>query len=566
VSREGRAAWALAGVSALLGALHTWLFFGWDTARQDPAGWPLLPAGMVLLAVLGAVIVGRHPRHRVGWLFSVFALCVAVGGPLAVTTTLLHTGEWSAPYAVQVVLLWAYMLMDLPAPVTALTLMFLLFPDGRLLSRRWRVAAWAPVVSFAAAAVLIVSAVRPSHGASEELVRDASAHLDAAYVVVALTFVVESILAAVAVFLRLRRARGEERQQLRWLAAAAAFVVVGFVIALFVPDTGSDLGRWLRVLPLHVATVCVPVAAGLAILRYRLYDIDVVLNRAIVLATLTAAVALGYVGVVVTIGEVVGAQADGRFWPALLATAVVAFASQPLRRRLLRLADRLVYGVRAAPYVALAEFSRSLESSATTEEWLPQVAEAVGRAVRAARASVVLEVPGRPALGATWPVEARPVADDDVVFVVKDRDERLGHIGLRTGQPLSPASVRLVEDLARQVALAMRNARLEAELSSRVDQLAQRTEELEASRRRLVAARDGERERLAQELQRTVIPHLARMPADLAALSATVGTAPAAAVAALADHGRAATAALEQLRLLSRGLVPDDAVPQQRQL
>ena len=112
-----------------------------------------------------------------------------------------------------------------------------------------------------------------------------------------------------------------------------------------------------------LAYIFFSVTVGVAIFRYRLYDIDVILNRAIVLGTLAVFVSVGYIVVVVAIGAVlqaVGAPGSPLYWPSLVATALVAVAFQPVRRHVLRLADRLVYGTRAAPYEALATLGRRL--------------------------------------------------------------------------------------------------------------------------------------------------------------------------------------------------------------
>ena len=128
----------------------------------------------------------------------------------------------------------------------------------------------------------------------------------------------------------------------------------------------SGLGNWLRVLPLHLGFVSVILAAGLAILRYRLYDLDIVVSRAILVATATAFVAAGYVLLVVGIGRLLPTPVRGSFWPSLLATAVVALAFQPLRLWAVRLADRIAYGPRAVPYEALASFARMVTPGGIT--------------------------------------------------------------------------------------------------------------------------------------------------------------------------------------------------------
>ena len=220
------------------------------------------------------------------------------------------------------------------------------------------------------------------------------------------------VLGAISIFKRLRVARGEARQQLRWLAAGAVVVAALFVLTF----TGALVlarGSTLIYLVLYLAYIFVFVAVGIAILRYRLYDIDVILSRAIVLAVLAVFVTVGYIAVVVAIGSVltVVGSADNPesalFWPSLVATALIATAFQPLRRHVLRLADRLVYGRRAVPYEALADLSRELADRPTRESLPARVAEATGRAVGAASAVAIVGAPGASMTRGTWQRDKR---------------------------------------------------------------------------------------------------------------------------------------------------------------
>jgi hypothetical protein len=324
---------------------------------------------------------------------------------------------------------------------------------------------------------------------------------------------------------------------------------------------GDVVDDRLRTLPLHLAVVAVPIAAGLAVLRYRLYDIDVVLNRAIVLTVLTAFVAAGYVVVVVAIGWLVGAQAQGRFWPSLLATATIALAFQPVRRRVLRFADRLVYGPRAAPYEALADFSAGLDRAPSPGELTWRLAHGVGLAVGAGQVVVELELPDLAEAGASWTRDrpGRTSSGVETRVALRDRNDHVGWISVVTDSPLTADRRRLVEHLAHQAAAALRNAHLEAELSARVAELSRQAEELQRARRDLLAARDGERARLAMALDRRVVSHLATLPADLARLSVLVEQAPGDTAQVLGRHLEEVGRALEELRELTRGLAPGPA-------
>ena len=161
------------------------------------------------------------------------------------------------------------------------------------------------------------------------------------------------------------------------------FLAIGVVVILVVPRILGEEGTWLAGLPLRLAQLAVPLCVAVAVLRHRLLEIDLIVNRALMVALATGLAAIGYVFVVVVVGSAVGGGAGG-FWPSLIATALVAMAFQPLRRRVVRLADRLAFGAAAAPYEALADFSRRLGDRPDPAALLPAVAEAAAHAVNAA--------------------------------------------------------------------------------------------------------------------------------------------------------------------------------------
>lgn len=562
---RARLAWGLAALTVVLAGVHTWLFFGWAAVRQASSGWPVLTTGAVLMAGLGALIVTRVPGHRIGWLFVLGGISLAMGAPLDAYAFMLRADGYVAPASLERILAWQITLFDLAVPGTLLVLTFLLFPDGSLPTRRWRPLLWAVVATLTLFVLVVVANVRPLHLYEEATAETMAPYAPVVYGVLVIAILLEVFIAAVSVFVRLRRAEGEERQQLLWICSASFFVALGLAIAIGVEPLGLGdvIDDRLRTLPLHLAVVAVPVAAGLAVLRYRLYDIDVVLNRAIVLTVLTAFVAAGYVAVVVAIGWLVGAQAQGRFWPSLLATATVALAFQPVRRGVLRFADRLVYGPRAAPYEALADFSAGLDRAPSPGEVTSRLAEGIGPAVGAQQVLVELDLPDLAEAGATWTRDrpGRTSSRIEARVTLRDRNDHVGWISVVTDSPLTTDRRRLVEHLAHQAAAALRNAHLEAELSAGVAELSRQGEELQQARRDLLAARDGERARLAIALDRRVVSHLVTLPTDLGRIAILVEEAPGETAQVLGRHLEEVGRALEELRVLTRGLTPGTAEP-----
>jgi signal transduction histidine kinase len=516
-------------------------------------GWPLSPLAGTGYAVMGALIISRYPRHRLGWLLSGASLLSVTLAAEAYSMWVLDGGGPGSPSWAHVAA-WAGPLLGWPA-FTAQIFVFLLAPDGHLASRRWRWAAWVA----AAGLVLHTLGTLSVHPGEVVVGEDfGNRALSLPLLTVGWVLVAVALIASVvSLVVRLRRAEGDERLQLLWIASAAALLALGVVCILAIPRIQGEEGTWLAALPLRVAQAAVPVCVAIAVLRHRLIAIDLVLNRALVFALATGLVAVGYVAVVVLVGLAVDGRTDG-FWPSLVATAVVALAFQPLRRRVVRLADRLAFGAAAAPYEALAELSRRLGESPDPADLLPAVADAAGRAVNARHVRAKLDVEAGPDEVATWSSQSAGAVDGERVDVpVVDRGERLGSIEvtMSPGHALRPVGRRLLLDLAEQASLAFRSARLAAELSGEVERLGRRTGDLADSRRRLIHAGDAERSRLERAIDRQVVPYLAPLPDRLDRL-ALADASPTERADGLTSLQASLDSALVALREITRGVFP----------
>jgi signal transduction histidine kinase len=561
---RARIAWAVVALATLAGILDTVFTAAHRSLLSEAAwadhGWPLAPLAGVGCALMGALIISRYPGQPLGWLLCAASLLSVTLAADAYSVWVLDGAGPGSPEWAHVAA-WASPLLGWPA-FTALILTFLIAPDGHLPAPRWRWVLWVTLAGLGlhTLGTLTVHPGEVVYGQNHGH-RSVSGPLLNAGVTLVTAGLVAS---AVSVALRLRTARDDERRQLLWLASSAGFLAFGVVVIIMVPVVQGVEGTWLAALPLRLAQLAVPLCVAVAVLRHRLFQIDVIVNRALLLALATGLVAAGYVLAVVVIGFAVGAGTGG-FWPSLLATAVVALAFQPLRRRVVRLADRLAFGAAAAPYEALADFSRRLGDSPDPTDLLPAVADAAGRAVRAGRVTVLLHVGAGPDRIAVWPpsgADAPPAPDPAATgrtVPVVDRAERLGDITVEmpAGRPLRAGEDRLLADLADQAGLAFRNARLAAELSEQVTQLARHTHELAESRRRLISAGDAERSRLERAIARQVILHLTALPDRLRGLSAVDHRGAVALDAArLQPLVDTLTAALEELRELTRGVFP----------
>ena len=551
-------AWSLALVSALGVIADTLLVSAYgsllSTHTMGIHGWPFVDLAGLGCSVLGAVIVMTYPRHLIGWLLTI------VGVTTSLSLVLESYSHWvideGGPGSTSAGQLAACFALGLGGPfaLSVLGVIFLTVPDGELVSRRWRPVAWAACLGYALslAGLLItppaqiVSKADATSGISPgELLSSIGILLTAAALVIGV----------VSMVVRLRRSQGEARQQLRWVVSAAAFVATALTAILLDQSLSSDGSQSpVTSIPLYVSYVALIASIAISVLRFRLYDLDIIISRAVALACATAFVTAAYVVAVVAVGDRLDGEAES-FGLSLAITAVVSLAFQPLRRWVVRLADRLAYGRRAQPYDALAEFSRRAGESPAPHELLPAVAEAAGLASSALESTVRLDLPDGAHRSASWTPRAagRGSPGDWFEIPVADRAGEVGtiRVQLPATRNLRRHEERLLRDIAGQAAVAFRNVRLEVALGAHVQQLHQQTEELTASRGRLIRASDSERHRLELSISHEVLSRLRDLRDNLAGVS-DGGPTPEQAAAFVTD----ATTALESLRDLTKGLHP----------
>ncbi len=310
-----------------------------------------------------------------------------------------------------------------------------------------------------------------------------------------------------------------------------------------------------------------PVAAGIAIFKYRLYDIDVVISKTIVYGSLAAFITLVYVLIVVGIGSLgsgfgrAGSRPD--LGLSILATAVVAVAFQPVRERAQRLANRLVFGKRATPYEALSEFAGRMGGTYATEDALPRMAQVLAEGTGAARAVVWLKDGAELAVGACWPADGAPpgrvgfaggaaptITGTNRVALVYHQGEALGALSVakRPGENLTPVEDKLMSDLAAQAGLLLHNIGLTQQLQARLT-------ELRASRLRIVAVADDQRRRIERDIHDPQ-QHLLAIAGKLALAESVAGQDDERERALVAQLKAETSGALETLRELARGIYP----------
>jgi len=289
----------------------------------------------------------------------------------------------------------------------------------------------------------------------------------------------------------------------------------------------------------------------------RPFDIDVVVNRTVVYGSLAAFITIVYLAIVVGAGSLLGTGDEPNVGLQVAATAVVAVAFQPVRQRVQRLANRLVFGERATPYEVMTDFAERISGALSLEDALPQMADAAARGVGATSATIRLFLPDGSERAVTSPPDGQTTGDTRSVDVMHG-GERVGSLSVtkRSGEAITPAEEGLLSDVAAQAGLALRNVRLTLELEERVQQIELQAEQLRRSRQRLVTARDVQRRRLERDVREGAQRQLERIGGRLRDALALLEESGERAVELLEQIETETALALDRLRDLARGIFP----------
>ena len=530
---------------------------------------------IVLLALfgwlaVGTLIVSRQPTNWAGWLFLI------TGSPLpllAVAQQLVIHAVKVDPGSVPALDALAFYGEYGIYPMAVVPLLFLLYPDGHPPSRRWR---WA-VAGLVGGTVFAVLGFLFRPGPFNAYLGDgilyvnpigidALAEIGSAMITIgAVIALVSAFSTVIAVRQRFKRSRGDERQQMRWLAyvaslAGAFFVlqwILGFIGELFAPDPNAPVFNILFALTAFTVVLGVPLAYVVAILRHGLWDLDVVVKKTVQYGVLVALFTLLAVVVVALVPVLfVGAGTDFDVVPILIAAGVLAIGFQLIRGRTQRWANRIVYGRRSTPYEVLSAFSERVGETYSTEDVLPRMAQLLGEATGARVARVWLRIGTVMRAEASWPDgadvarevevngEELPAFGGDRAFEVRHQAELLGALTVTEApdDPMTPSKERLVRDMAAQAGLVLRNVRL--------------IEDLRESRRRIVAAQDARAKKLERDIHDGAQQQLVALQVKQRLTDSMVDRDPAKAHELLRQLQADTAATLDDLRDLARGIYP----------
>jgi len=499
--RFGRAA-AASAVAATVGLWALGLVLG--AANGHPAS--AVPGfGAVVFSVVGALVVWQRPGNRLGTLFCVggVLLTVLMAGGIYGRYTASHPAS-GLPGGMFVS--WVANVAALPSIGLFAAVVPQLFPDGRALSRRWRPALWAAWAFIAFATV--GNAFTPQElesvpGRQNPYAITGLRGLWSAMIAVSAPLGLVALVAGlVTLILRWRRSTGDERQQLKWFLLGISLLPVPLLLHDAVPALANAM--------LSLAFVAIPVLLGVAIFRHRLYDLDLVVRRAVAYVVVSALIASMYLAVVAVVEAAVGRNAT--LTEHVVAAVAAAAAFQPLRGLVQRSVDRIFYGDRLRPYEAMNRIGRQLEHALVPDTVLPGVVSAVTEALRVPYAAVELA-----ADDGSWSVAAEHGRRVGAVeeFPMTYQAELVGRLLISpraSGQQLDQSDRQLVADLARQVGVAAHAVRA--------------TLALQRSRAELITAREEERRRLRRDLHEGLGPTLAGVTLGLHAARTQVRSAP----------------------------------------
>ncbi len=483
-----------------------WLLFTVSSIAiivQEP-GFEIFAVIEVANLVVGTIIIVRRPGNIVGPILAVLGVSwVVVIAADVSAETLAESGRIGAAGWVALVATVA----TVPLLWMGNVAIWLLFPDGRPqagwgrrflhLSAVYALIATVATV-FAQPRVLGPGAPSQPHPFLDPATAERFG--DVALPVVALIFL-QGFAAAGMLFARVRHSDGIERRQIGWVALAVIVDIALTLVNGFFHPLGSADERAFLVFD-AVIVVVLSGALGVAITRYRLYEIDRIINRSVTYGGLALFVAAAYVAIVVGIGQLFAGQTE--LWVSMVATVLVAMAFHPVRRRMERWANRLVYGPRSTPHEVLAQFSQR-SSDLPDDELMDRIPRLIVEGTSAEQASLWIAAGSGFSTVSSWPPDpTERVLERRNEFVDPDADHSLpifhgddvlGGVSLASepGETLTPSETELLTDLASGLGLALRNVRL-------TDQLRRQVDELEASRERVLAAADSAR----LELERTL--------------------------------------------------------------
>jgi signal transduction histidine kinase len=563
---QRRLAWTIWGVSVAF--MIAWLFVDASSGPVDIGEYAFVVFAVLLYSTVGALITSRQSSNRVGLLFAWVGLSASISLLAGSYATLAQQRDLP-------LLAWAAWVgrVGFVAMFGPLAFLFLIFPTGRPLSRRWGWLLRVMLVAYAIVMIGFALTPGPLEAGFAELPRPVANPIglssswkqliEAITEVAGLVLVLGAIVSVLSLIQRYRRAAQLERQQIRWLAFLGVFLGLVLVITFSLIATGaiedegvvSGVAFFAFIIGVFLG---IPIVCGIAILRHGLWDLGVVVKKTVQYGLLVAGFVVAVAVLAALLPLLIFGVGGGNVVdvPMIVIGALLAIGLILVRSRAQRWANRIVYGKRSTPYEVLSEFAERIGETYSTEDVLPRMVQLLGEATGAREARVWLRIGNEMRADASWPpgaaqsrnVPARadelPDFGDDVAFEVRHQGELLGAlaVSVAANDPMSPTKEKLARDMAAQAGLVLRNVRL--------------IEDLRESRRRIVSAQDERARALERNIHDGAQQQLVALSVKLRLATGFVERDPAKARAMLDELQGQTTETLEDLRDLARGIYP----------
>jgi signal transduction histidine kinase len=550
IHKPGSLAWVIASASILIAVAALGIAIQQAAISGDyrkivshQTLTPFITAGF---AIIGALVASRRPRNSIGWIFTAVSILFAL---TALSAAIFVDGLTSSPFNN-----WAYWFgswLWIPAIILP-SFVLLVFPDGRLPSPRWRFVTWPAGLGLVI--IILVVMMYPGSLESYGMGTNPFGITEALPILEKLVYPGGALLAIgvlgsfAAPFVRFHRSTGIEREQMKWLVYAVSLNLLFYTLTSIAWVIWPDFS-WkneINIVVNDLGVLGIAIAAAIAILRHRLYDINLIINRTLVYTALMVCVAVLYGAVIGALGVLF--QANGNLLVSLLATGLAAILVQPMRDRLQLLANHLMYGERDNPYAVLSSLSRRLEGSLSPEAALPAVVETVAHALRLPYVAVALKQDGDIKIAASYGSDEANLVQMPLVY----QGETVGQLRLSTraaNEIFTPGEERLLADIARHIGVAAHTVLLTRDLR-------RLAEDLQRSREELVKNREEERRRLRRDLHDELGPQLASLKLNLDVARKLVSRDPSAAEALLVDLRTQSQSAIADIRRLVFDLRP----------
>lgn len=529
--------------------------------------------GTVVIPVIVLIALPKVPRNGSVWAFAVAGLSLGMGvlGDAVAQAVsgisaedinfadgvMMAPADLPLPAALGLQVIQSF---SIPAFVLFTTLVLLLFPNGYFPKpqHRWR---WVGIVTIAAVGVGFLATAwqyRPTNTVPYAELSQGTSIAGGIAAVATGFFILLAVVSIAGFIVKWKGSGGDERLQFRWVGFEFLAIAVWSLVGIAVDSVFVDVVSWVLV-------ILLPVAYAVAILRYRLYGIDIVISKALTYGALAVFVTGVYVIVVVGIGSVFGRGDEPNLALSISAVAIVAVAFEPLRQRLQHWANALVYGQREAPYDVLASVTVRIADTRDPDEALAQITQLVADGTGAAEAALWLNVGVSLLPQAATPPKSlanlKPVrkgngsqseVPGDRSVAIRHRGDVMGVLSITKtrGESVTAADEKLLADVAASTGVLLRNIGLNAELIDRAGQL-------RLSRRRLVAVQDAERHRLERDLHDGAQQHVVALKVKLGiarTLAEREGAEPIAEL--VTDLSATTQRAVDGLRAVAHGIYP----------